>query len=63
MHLKYGSMLGVRKPRRNDMDGSNPDGNQITYFVGWVENLNVTNFACNYKKSNITFETKLTICV
>jgi len=34
MHLKYGSMLGVRKPRRNDMDGSNPDGNQITYFVG-----------------------------
>ncbi len=27
-------MLSVRKPSRNDMDESNPCGDQVTHFVG-----------------------------
>jgi hypothetical protein len=31
------------------MDESNPYGNQAMHFVGWMENLNATNFAYNCK--------------
>jgi hypothetical protein len=50
-------MLGVRKPRESDMDGFNHCGNQATYFVGWMENPNATNFTCYCKKIGTIFDT------
>lgn len=43
-------VLSVNVFGKNDMDGSNPCGDQTTHFVSWVESPNVTNFACNHNK-------------
>lgn len=55
--------LGVKKPRKSDMDRFNPCGNQATHFASWMENSNVANFACNHKKVGTTSKTRSTICL
>ncbi len=62
MHLEY-NMSCVRKHGGNDMDESNPYGDQTTHFINWVESLNATNSTYNRKKMGTTFETWPTICV
>jgi hypothetical protein len=43
-------MSRVRKPRRSDIKWSNPYGNQVTHFIGYIENPNFENSSCNCKK-------------
>jgi hypothetical protein len=54
--------LGVKKPRRNDIEWSNPWRNQATHFVGYTKSLNANNFY-NCKNTIATFDVRLTICV
>jgi hypothetical protein len=55
--------LGVKKPRRSDMDRLNPCGDQASHFASWMENLNVANFAYNHKMVGTTSKTRPTTCV
>jgi hypothetical protein len=56
-------MLKIKKPRRSDIEWSNPYGSQVTHFVGCIENPNVENSFYNCKKIRTTFDAKPTICV
>jgi histone acetyltransferase (RNA polymerase elongator complex component) len=55
-------VLGVKKLGKSEMNGFNPCGDQAAHFTNQVENLDVTNSACNHEKVGTTFETRPTIC-
>ncbi len=55
--------LGVRKLGRNDINLSNPYGDQTTHFVDYTKSFNASNSSYNCKKKGNTFEAKPIMCV
>jgi hypothetical protein len=55
--------LGVKKLGRNDLKRSNPCGNQVAHFVGYIKSLNAQNSCCNCKKIGTTSYARPTICI
>jgi hypothetical protein len=53
----------VKKSRGNDIEWSNLGGDQITHFVGYIENPNAKNSYYNCKKTRTTFDARPSLCV
>jgi hypothetical protein len=55
--------LKIRNPRGSDIEWSNPCGDQVTHFIGYIERPDVENSSYNCKKTRTTFDARLIICV
>jgi hypothetical protein len=55
--------LGVRKLGGNDIELSNPFGDQATHFTGCTKSPNVDNSSYNHKNVGTSFDVGPTICV
>jgi len=55
--------LKIRKLEGNDIEWSNPYGNQTIHFVDYIESPNVKNYKYNCKKIGTTFDVGLIICI
>ncbi len=53
----------VRKLERNDIELSNPFGDQTTHFVGCIKSPNADNSCYNHKNVETTSNVGPTICV
>ncbi len=55
--------LGVKNLGRNDLKRSNPRGDQVAHFVGYIKSPNAQNSCCNCKKIGTKSYARPTICI
>jgi hypothetical protein len=60
---KYETKIKSKKQEKNDIEWSNPCGDQTTHFVNCTKNFNAENYYSNCKKTRTTSNGRPTICV